>query len=74
MTINTHATITNTHKTIRTAILFKKNLIPGEAFRKAGISIKYIYSSPSLRCIQTAQGVVDGECCEKKSKHINIYS
>ena len=32
----------------------------GDAFKRAGLDIKHVYVSPSFRCIQTAQNVVDG--------------
>ncbi|CAG5129594.1 unnamed protein product [Candidula unifasciata] len=32
----------------------------GDALHKAGVDIKFVYSSPSLRCVQTAQNVIDG--------------
>ncbi|CAL1539245.1 unnamed protein product [Lymnaea stagnalis] len=32
----------------------------GDAFRKADVDIKNIYVSPSLRCVQTAQNVIEG--------------
>ncbi|BFZ05450.1 hypothetical protein BsWGS_08490 [Bradybaena similaris] len=32
----------------------------GDALHRAGVDIKFVYSSPSLRCVQTAQNVIDG--------------
>ncbi|XP_077300179.1 ecdysteroid phosphate phosphatase [Arctopsyche grandis] len=32
----------------------------GEGLRSAGVTLSYIYASPSFRCVQTAQSVLDG--------------
>lgn len=32
----------------------------GDAFKRAGVNIQHVFVSPALRCVQTAQGVVDG--------------
>ncbi|XP_059163205.1 ecdysteroid-phosphate phosphatase-like isoform X2 [Physella acuta] len=32
----------------------------GQALRRADVDIKHVYSSPSFRCVQTAQNVIDG--------------
>ncbi|GFR80105.1 ubiquitin-associated and SH3 domain-containing protein B [Elysia marginata] len=32
----------------------------GDALGREGVNIQHVYSSPSLRCVQTAQNVIDG--------------
>ncbi|XP_022099247.1 ubiquitin-associated and SH3 domain-containing protein B-like [Acanthaster planci] len=34
--------------------------LTGESMRENGIVISHVYSSPALRCVQTAQAVIDG--------------
>ncbi|XP_062531961.1 ecdysteroid-phosphate phosphatase isoform X5 [Bombyx mori] len=38
---------------------FQAQLV-GEGMRMAGVSIKHVYASPALRCVETAQGFLDG--------------
>ena len=49
-----------THLFLKFQTLITNFISSGEAFKRAGISIKHVYVSPSLRCVETAQGVING--------------
>lgn len=43
------------------ALFLKRAALPGEALLESNAAIDFVYCSPSLRCVQTAQSILKGE-------------
>lgn len=49
------------HRTLLLQLIHKTSLPVGEALLESNTVIDFVYCSPSLRCVQTAQNILKGE-------------
>lgn len=46
---------------VRGSGVYVASALPGEALLESNTAIDFVYCSPSLRCVQTAQNILRGE-------------